>query len=47
VQLIGIDRRSRAKLGARGGVDENDRRVKHGTMKRETFLIEPGGWKGV
>ena len=45
MQVIGIDRRSGANLGARVGGVENDRRLKHGTMKRETFLIELGGWE--
>jgi hypothetical protein len=40
---MGIDRRSGANLGAQKESDANDRRVKHGTMKRETFLIELGG----
>ena len=42
-ELIGIDKRSEANLGAQREVDANDRRVKHDTMKRETFLIELGG----
>jgi hypothetical protein len=46
-QLIGIDRRSGANLGAQREADANDRRVKHGAMKREMFLIELGGWEWV
>lgn len=34
-----------ANLGGLGGAVENDRWMKHGTMKRQTFLIELGGWE--
>jgi len=42
---MGIDRRSGANLAAQREANANDRRVKHGTMKRETFLIDLGGWE--